>query len=169
MHLTRCNVSEQIRLLVATYRSQSSTHHFEIDLPDEPIVLLTDEHRMRDVFDNLLSNAVKYSPNGGTIRVTCQVTGKECVFTVEDQGIGMSPQQVQRVFDKFYRADHSNTAMPGMGVGMTIVKYIIEAQGGKVRVESSVGKGTTVTFTLSRAVAGSLQGGETVEEDTRRG
>jgi len=169
MHLIRCNVSEQIRLLVATYRAQSSTHHFETDLPDEPIVLLTDEHRMRDVFDNLLSNAVKYSPNGGTIRVTCQVTGKECVFTVEDQGIGMSPQQVQRVFDKFYRADHSNTAMPGMGVGMTIVKYIIEAQGGKVWVESSVGKGTTVTFTLSRAAAGSLQGGETVEEDTRRG
>ncbi|MCA1960979.1 MAG: PAS domain-containing sensor histidine kinase [Desulfomonile sp.] len=169
MHLTRCDMGEQIRLLVDNYRAQSAVHQFKTDLPEGPVVLVTDEHRMRDVFDNLLSNAVKYSPNGGTIRVTCRVLGKECLFTVEDQGIGMSPQQVQRVFDKFYRADHSKTAIPGMGVGMTIVKYIIEAQGGRVWVESSVGKGTTVSFTLSMADAASHQGGETVEENTRRG
>jgi len=169
MRLVPCDVSEQIRLLVDTYRAQSRTHLFEMVLPADHVMLLTDEQRLRDVFDNLLSNAVKYSPNGGTIRVTCRVSDGACLFTVEDQGIGMTPRQVGRVFDKFYRADHSDTTMPGMGVGMTIVKYVIEAQGGKVWVESGVGKGTIVTFTLPIAGTATLEGGVTVEEDTRRG
>jgi two-component system phosphate regulon sensor histidine kinase PhoR len=169
MRPTPCDVSEQIRLFVATYRNQSPAHVFEVVLPDCPVVLLVDEQRMSGVFDNLLSNAVKYSPKGGAIRVTCRLTDDGCLFTVEDQGIGMTPQQVRLVFDKFYRADHSNTAMPGMGVGMTAVKHVIEAQGGKVWVESAVGKGTTGTFTQPIAGAATLEGGDTVEKNTRSG
>lgn len=164
-----CDVSDQIRRLVATYRNQSRAHVFEVVLPDCPVVLLVDEQRMADVFDNLLSNAVKYSPKGGIIRVTCRLTEYGCSVAVEDQGIGMTPWQVRHVFDKFYRADHSNTAMRGMGVGMTTVKNVIEAQGGKVLVESAVGKGTTVTFTLPMAGATILEGGDTVEKNTRSG
>lgn len=169
MHPTLCDVTEQIHVLVTAYQAQSKTHVFEMALPTVPVLLFTDQERIRDVFDNLLSNAVKYSPNGGIIRVTCRLIDGACLFTVEDQGIGMTSQQVRRIFDKFYRVDHSNTAMSGMGVGMTIVKYVIEAQGGKVWVESRVGNGTTVSFTLPMAGSAQLEGGDTVEEDTHRG
>ena len=69
-------------------------------------------------------------------------------ISVADQGMGMTPEQVDKMFDKFYRVDASNTAIEGTGLGMTVVKHIVEAHGGKVWVESELGKWTTVTFTI---------------------
>ena len=80
--------------------------------------------------------------------MTSTVSASQCEIAVEDHGIGMSPEQVKKVFDKFYRVDASNTAIEGTGLGMTIVKYIVEAHGGKIWVESEVGKGTKVSFTI---------------------
>jgi signal transduction histidine kinase len=100
------------------------------------------------VFDNLISNAVKFSPAGGTINVVLQTTSGGIVVAVEDQGLGMSPEQQERVFDKFYRADSSNTAVSGLGLGMSLVKSIIEGHSGRIWVKSEAGVGTTVYFTL---------------------
>ena len=72
----------------------------------------------------------------------------EIEISVADQGIGMSPDQVEKIFDKFYRADASNAAIPGTGLGMSIVKNYVEAHGGKVWVESELGKGTVAKFVL---------------------
>jgi signal transduction histidine kinase len=69
-------------------------------------------------------------------------------ISVADQGIGMTPEQVEKIFEKFYRADASDSAIEGTGLGTTIVKNIVEAHGGKVWVESELGKGTTVKFTI---------------------
>ena len=98
--------------------------------------------------ENLLSNAIKYSPEGGLIRVTGELSEGYYKVSIEDQGMGMAHDQVDRIFDKFYRSDASNTAIPGTGLGMSIVKYIVEAHKGKIWVESEIGKGTTVRFTI---------------------
>lgn len=123
---------------------------FQLDLPQaaEPKLIMVDRNRINQVLGNLLTNAVKYSPRGRviTLRGLMQADGWE--VRVEDQGIGMNPEQLDRVFDKFYRADASDTAVSGLGLGMNIARQIIEVHGGEIRVESVQGQGTTVIFNL---------------------
>ncbi len=80
--------------------------------------------------------------------MTCELIGDRCQFSVQDEGIGMTPDQVSKIFNRFYRANTSDTAVPGLGLGMSLVKSLIEAEGGQVWVESAYGKGTTVRFAL---------------------
>jgi len=98
--------------------------------------------------ENLISNAVKFSPAGGLIRINGTVTDSGYRLVVADEGIGMTPEQVERMFDKFYRADHTNTAIDGLGLGMHIIHHIIKAHEGDIRVASNLGKGTVVTVDL---------------------
>lgn len=107
-----------------------------------------DPHRIVQVVENLLGNAIKYSPPQSEIKIFVEKENNHCRFSFVDQGIGMTDEQVTRVFDKFYRADGTDTAVRGLGIGMSIVKQIIESHGGSIWVESSVGKGTKVTFVL---------------------
>jgi signal transduction histidine kinase len=109
---------------------------------------LVDEGKIVQVIENILSNGVKYSPSGGPITVRGKISGNGYLLSVIDRGIGMTPEQSARVFDKFYRADSSNTAVGGTGLGMHIVKYFVEAHGGTIAVESAPGSGTAVHVTL---------------------
>lgn len=113
--------------------------------------LVFDAERIGQVLENLLSNAVKYSPQGSPITVTLQSEPSVIRVSVTDQGIGMTAEQVARVFDKFYRADLSDTAAGGLGLGMSIARQIVESHGGSIWVESLPGVGTTVSFTLPQA------------------
>jgi PAS domain S-box-containing protein len=140
-----CDTIEQV---VPYFKENAPEHRFEVVSPGDPIEVHADKQKIEQVLKNLLGNAVKYSAKGGLIRVTSTVSASQCEIAVEDHGIGMSPEQVKKVFDKFYRVDASNTAIEGTGLGMTIVKYIVEAHGGKIWVESEVGKGTKVSFTI---------------------
>ena len=107
--------------------------------------IAADHGRLRQVFNNLLSNAVKYSPQGGTIRVAlAKMDGEQCLLTVSDQGIGMTEEQLAHIFDRFYRVDASNTAVKGVGLGMSIVRNIVLAHDGDIQVESQLGTGTTI-------------------------
>jgi PAS domain S-box-containing protein len=142
------DVADTVRQVIPYFQEHAPQHHFEIAIPDQPLVIHADSQKMEQVFKNLISNAVKYSPKGGSIRVTGDITADHFEASVADNGIGMSPDQVEKMFDKFYRVDASNTAIEGTGLGMTIVKHIIEAHGGKIWVESELGKGTTVRFTV---------------------
>lgn len=110
--------------------------------------MLIDRHRIVQVLENLLSNAVKYSPEGREIILKGQESDEGWVAQVEDQGIGMSLEQLDRIFEKFYRADASDTAVGGLGLGMSIARQIVEAHGGNIQVESSEGKGTRAIFRL---------------------
>jgi len=121
---------------------------FEIALAAEATPLCLDMGKIARVFENLLSNALKYSPPCTPIRISGAPDGAGYRFSVADRGIGMSSQQVAKVFDKFYRADASNTATGGLGLGMSIVRNIVEAHGGRIWVESAPGAGTTVRFTV---------------------
>ncbi len=143
-----CHLAKLLAHGVAPYRRNAPRHRFEILLPDPRPRLLLDRRRIEQVLENLLSNAVKYSPQGGLIRVAAVKTGPEFTVSVKDDGIGMSPAQVEKIFDNFYRADLSDTAIEGLGMGMGIAKSVIEAHGGKIWVRSAEGKGTTVYFTL---------------------
>ncbi|NOR49941.1 MAG: PAS domain S-box protein, partial [Desulfuromonadales bacterium] len=145
---------ELVRQLLPSYKYNDNQCKIIIDVDEGFPAVLFDPHKMTQVFDNLISNAVKFSPAGGTITVVLQTTSGGIVVAVEDQGLGMSPEQQERVFDKFYRADSSNTAGSGLGLGMSLVKSIIEGHSGRIWVKSEVGVGTTVYFTLSGILRG---------------
>jgi PAS domain S-box-containing protein len=148
LHTVPGDIADIIRSIVPYFQDTSPGYSFEIIVPEEPMELCLDREKVGRVLENILSNAVKYSPGGGVIRISGRVIQDHYQVSVEDQGIGMSREQWERIFDKFYRADTSNTAIPGTGLGMSIVKYLVEAHGGKVWVESELAKGTTVHFTL---------------------
>jgi PAS domain S-box-containing protein len=143
-----CNISEIISQVVPYFQEHTHKHRFEVVLPENPVELYVDKQKMEQVLKNLISNAVKYSPDGGLICVASKALAGYYEISVADQGIGMAPEQVDKIFEKFYRADASNTAIEGTGLGMTIVKYIVEGHGGNIWVESEAGKGTTVRFTI---------------------
>ena len=127
--------------------NQSVTLEITPQVPDE---LQFDEFRIEQVLENLLSNAIKFSPPHSPISITVEADPDRCSITVTDLGIGMSVDQKERIFEKFYRADTTNTAVPGLGLGMSIVKQIIDDHDGTISIESKVGKGTSVCFTLPR-------------------
>ncbi len=116
-------------------------------LPD----LLLDSGKISQALKNCLSNAFKFSPKDSDVHVGVELVQldklSEVAITISDQGIGMTPEQVSRMFENFYRADTSGT-IPGTGLGMSIIKEIIEAHGGSVKVDSKLGVGTKVTLTL---------------------
>jgi PAS domain S-box-containing protein len=143
-----CDMNEAIRQLTAQYQKESNKHCFDVVLPEKPTEIIANRGKIGQVLENLLSNAVKYSPKGGLIRITGAANGGNYQTSVEDEGIGMTAEQTKRIFEKFYRADASNTAIGGLGLGMSIVKNIVEAHGGNIWVESQLDKGTKVTFSI---------------------
>lgn len=122
-----------------------------LKLPAEPVYAVVDAEKFRQSLMNVLSNAYKYSPNGGKISLSMQLAhrrGLDMVgIQVSDQGIGMSPEQQSRAFERFFRADPSGN-IPGTGLGLCIVKEIIELLGGHVDLQSEKDKGTQVTLWL---------------------
>ena len=137
---------------VAGFEQPDGQHTFDLFIPDGSLEVVVDGPKMEQVLKNLISNAVKYSPEGGRIEVAAAADGNDLLLSVKDQGIGMTAEQVEHVFDKFYRVDASNTAIEGTGLGMNIVHAITEAHGGTVHIESQLGEGTTVSLRLPREV-----------------
>lgn len=129
-------------------------HELKLDVAHGDCTLSLDPEKTIRALTNVLSNAMKYSPAGSTISVTThggELRGLPAVgVRVSDQGIGMSPEQLARVFERFYRADPSGN-VPGTGLGMCLVKEIVELQGGHVEVQSALGEGTRVTLWLPLA------------------
>jgi PAS domain S-box-containing protein len=119
------------------------------ELPAEPIWVDVDTEKLSQALTNVLSNAYKYSPHGGEIELDVVWRDRdgrlEAGMRVTDHGIGMTQEQLSRVFERFYRADTSGN-IPGTGLGMTIVKEIVELHGGQVSINSEHGVGTTVTL-----------------------
>ncbi len=110
------------------------------------VVLDLDALRIREVLTNLLSNAIRHTPEGGTVNVSIDDSADAVTVTVRDTGEGMSPEEVARIFDRFYKGSTSR----GSGLGLTIAKGIIEAHRGKITASSQPGAGTTIGFTLPR-------------------
>lgn len=143
-----CNTGDALLQMKGYARGLSSKHEVEIVLPEEPVEMMADKVKMEQVLKNLISNAVKYSPDGGLIRIIGKKFDDYYQVSVEDQGIGMTPEETEKIFDKFYRANPSDTSTWGTGLGMTIVENIVKAHGGDIWVDSNFGKGTTVSFKI---------------------
>ena len=111
-----------------------------------------DPDALRQVMDNLVDNAIKYTPNGGRITVRWGATADTVSFEVEDTGVGIPDTDVNRVFERFYRVDRARGRGEGStGLGLSIVKHLVQAMRGQVRVNSKLDKGTTFRVTLPRA------------------
>jgi two-component system phosphate regulon sensor histidine kinase PhoR len=113
------------------------------DLPAIP----ADKDRLRQVMINLIHNAIKFNRPGGDIRVTTKLSGDLVVVDVADTGIGIARDNLPHIFERFYKADRARTGR-GSGIGLAIVKHVVEAHSGKIRVESEQGQGSTFTFSL---------------------
>lgn len=117
------------------------------DLPQ----VLADEDRITQVMTNLLANALIYTQPGGEVTISAAKSGNEMQVSIKDNGIGISPENIAHIFDRFYRVDKSRSraAGGGSGIGLTIAKAIVDAHGGRIWVESAgEGQGSTFTFTL---------------------
>jgi two-component system, sensor histidine kinase and response regulator len=137
-------ILEEARAAVAIYGQ-----HVSVDLSEAAPSACLDRELVRRVLTNLFGNAVKFTPAGGEIRITVRSTPWETRFEVHDSGTGISPEHHERIFEKFGQVD---TAQPGpfrsTGLGLTFCKLAVEAHGGRIGVESEVGKGSVFWFTL---------------------
>ena len=130
----------------------SEAHPIHVATPAEPVIVPADRERLRQVLVNLLENAVKYSPAGGPVDVRLEQTAARAVVAVQDRGIGIPADQVDRLFERFYRARNATEAqVSGLGLGLYISREIIDQHGGQLRVESQEGHGSTFSFWLPRA------------------
>jgi signal transduction histidine kinase len=139
------------RMTVEHHNSEASTEinlDKDADLPSA----LGDENRNWQVLSNLLSNAAKFSPPGSRIDVSVRAREQMLVVSVSDQGQGIAPSDIPRLFSKFSRlSTASGERIEGTGLGLFICKSIVEAQGGQIWVESDPGRGSTFSFTLPTA------------------
>ena len=113
------------------------------DLPTIP----ADKDRLRQVMINLIHNAIKFNRPGGDIRVSTKLSGDSVIVEVADTGIGVAKENLPHIFERFYKADRARTGH-GSGIGLAIVKHVVEAHGGKVRAKSEQDRGSTFTFNL---------------------
>jgi two-component system OmpR family sensor kinase len=134
---------------VADARVRDPQRPIRYDAPSRPIEVDVDPDRFRQVLANLLGNALTHTPDGTPVTVTLTTADSTARLTVADQGPGLPPEQVARLFERFYRADPSRTrARGGTGLGLAIVEAVVQASGGTVRCTSSVGAGTSFVITL---------------------
>lgn len=132
--------------VVQPFVDTAEKHAFRLEEPAAGILVNGDPLRLKQVLRNLLSNAVKYAPDGGAIVVRGREREGQVEVSVQDEGIGLTPEEQQHLFQKFYRADASDRAPRGTGLGLVICKLIVERHGGRIWVESEKGVGSTFTF-----------------------
>ena len=119
-----------------------------IDLPDEALIITADKDKIKQVILNLLSNAVKYNCTGGIIKVSANSSPLDVSFSIQDSGLGIPPEYLPRLFERFFRIPSTEKGVQGTGLGLTICKQIVEAHKGKIEVSSTVGEGSTFTVYL---------------------
>lgn len=129
-------------------RLVSSIHSFKLDLPDKACYCYCDGRRISQVINNLISNAIKYSPDGGLITARVAICKNEVTASIEDQGIGINSQDAESIFIPFQRSEATKNTIPGVGLGLSASRRIIESHGGALKVESQPGHGSKFYFTL---------------------
>ncbi|PZX63638.1 two-component system phosphate regulon sensor histidine kinase PhoR [Hydrotalea sandarakina] len=145
------HVHDLIRKVIDNYQLQLNEKNAKVilQLNAKNDLLVVDEVHFSNLLSNLVDNAIKYSQEQPIIKITTQNASKNFIIQIEDNGIGMSKETVRRVFEKFYRAHTGNVHnVKGFGLGMSYVKTVIDAHKGKIKVDSTLGKGTTFTIEM---------------------
>lgn len=141
-----------IEKVMSVQRSYTSKHTLVSDIGEDIPVIIADEDKVDQILTNLTNNAIKYSPRGGEVTVVCRRNGDGVIMTVRDQGMGIPEEHLPKVFERFHRVDNRDTRqVGGTGIGLYLVKHLVEAHGGKIWVESEVGKGSSFIFTLPKS------------------
>ncbi|HDQ71782.1 MAG TPA: PAS domain S-box protein, partial [Chloroflexi bacterium] len=149
------NVNQLVKEIVESMRIELeldplfTRHHLAYDFPPTPLIASIDARRIEQVLRNLLSNAVKYSPEGGKITVQGHGNQNQIIIWVNDQGVGIPPQDLERVFERFYRVENEVTQQTrGAGLGLAVCRGIIEAHRGHIWADSVHGEGSVFYFTI---------------------
>lgn len=148
MELSLQDISSTISDVVELHQRDSRIHKLNIEMPKCPLVCNCDRGRLSQVMNNLISNAIKYSPNGGTVTVKVWEEKTQIVFSVTDQGLGVSPDDLNNIFKPFHRSKATKATIPGIGLGLSASRRIIELHGGELKVESTLSKGSTFFVVL---------------------
>ena len=148
LQLKRLDFSDLVIEVCEQQRNQAKSKGVDVELAKTvPVVMEGDSARLRQMVRNVLDNAIKYTPSGGKVYVELDRSGEEVLLRVSDTGIGIPANALPNIFDRFYRVDQARTREEGgSGLGLSIVKQIIEAHGGRVSVQSEVGAGTVLTL-----------------------
>ena len=145
-------LDEQVRQCVLMFEQQCEQKGIELNVDLQDNVLIESNYKLlSQVVVNLLSNAVKFTESGGSITVGCKTKGLNAIITVKDTGCGMDEETKSNIFNKFFQGDTSHTT-PGNGLGLSIVKKIVDMLNGQIFVESKVGEGSTFTVLLLKGV-----------------
>ena len=148
LRMTEQDMRQLVENAAKVFRGMSSRHTIRVITPTHPVVYACDGTRIGQVLNNLLSNAIKYSPSGGEIEVTLAAGASELALSVRDQGIGISADDVNHVFEPFRRTAATREAIPGVGLGLSVARRIAEAHGGSIIVRSVPAAGSTFTLVL---------------------
>jgi len=118
-------------------------------LPGKPLRVNADYEKIGQVINNLLSNAIKYSPHSKPITISCQQVGEVAEVRVKDEGLGISQQDLSKLFQRFYRVENKQTkTISGFGIGLYLCAEIVQCHNGKIRAESEPGKGSAFYFSI---------------------
>ncbi len=146
------NIEGLVHEGVETLKPLATAKKLQLDsMTSEGLHIHCDRDRVLQILSNLVGNAIKFTPEGGSIFIDARVIGHEAQFSVRDTGQGISEAEIPRIFDRFWQAQSKNHA--GIGLGLSIVKGLVEAHGGRAWVESTLGVGTTFFFTLPLGAA----------------
>ena len=150
LKLRPVDVARLLREAVTDMMPAASTNGQEItvDAPSSLPYVLADEERLRRVLVNLINNACKWTPNGESIVVSASTDGASILVHVRDRGPGIKDQELERVFEPYYRAEHDSQYISGLGLGLALCKILVELHGGRIWAESRTGEGSTFSFSL---------------------
>lgn len=145
--ISEIDLEEVAQPIVASFQPQAASSGVNLELRvTRPAIIEADEHRLAQVFVNLIDNALRYTSQGGSVTVTLDVEDGHALIRVSDTGMGIPYKDLAYVFERFYVVDRSRArGISGAGLGLSIVKQIVDAHGGSVSVESTLGSGTTFT------------------------
>lgn len=150
VELAPCDINGLVRGIVSDFEPTALEKHQTLDaqIASDAAMLVTDAAKLHDVLRNLVENAVNYTPDGGAIDVRARIVGARFHVSVADTGRGIAPDDLARVFERFYRVDKSRTRPGGTGLGLSIVKHLVHVLDGDVIVENQSGGGALFTVTL---------------------
>lgn len=147
-------LDEQLRRVLAATEPQWSQKDITVEVDVKPVFYTGDADQLEQVWVNLLTNAIRHTPVNGEIRVTLQPEPETVRVTISDNGEGISPEDQQRIFERFYKVDKSHTRKQGgSGLGLSIAERIVELHHGTIEVASHAGEGTAFTVTLPQPIS----------------
>jgi DNA-binding response OmpR family regulator/signal transduction histidine kinase len=149
LRLSEVHISKMLEQLIERWRKHAPRHQFVLSTPAEDIVVQCDALRIEQALNRLLNNAVTYSPRGGTVKVQLEANDVEVCLSISDQGVGIAPEHLDHIFDRFYRVRPGEERSKGSGLGLAVVRATIEAHNGKIWADSpGPGHGSTFYCTL---------------------